>query len=90
MKTFSYEFEDKGPNSITYEIPDSPRLYTSVHEGVPFVFANREGMLALAKILIQISLGEKGNTFHLHLRQDFSDEGADVLTVLLDETGSQV
>jgi hypothetical protein len=49
------------------------------------VYANRAGMLTLAKLLIQLSLGEYKNGFHIHLRADFSDDAArpDLLTICL-------
>jgi hypothetical protein len=88
QKTFTFDFEDRSPKSIAYECGGTERLHTSVEAGVPFVFANRAGMLALAKLLIKISLGQYKQGFHIHLRPDFSDDAAqrDVLTILLDES----
>jgi hypothetical protein len=45
-------------------------------------------MLALAKLLVKISMGEYKQGFHIHLRADFSGDAAqpDVLTILLDES----
>jgi hypothetical protein len=90
-KTFTYQFRDNSPRSITYECGDTERLTTSVEDGVPFVYANRAGMLTLAKLLIQLSLGEYKNGFHIHLRADFTDDAAkpDVLTILLNESEGQ-
>ena len=47
-------------------------------------------MLTLTKLLIQLSLGEHKDGFHVHLRADFSDDAAkpDVLTLLLNESPS--
>jgi hypothetical protein len=86
-KEFTYQFEDDSPHSVTYECGETERLATSVQDGVPFVFANRAGMLALAKLLIQLGLGEHEDGFHVHLRADFSDDAAkpDALTLLLNE-----
>ena len=88
QKTFTFEFEDKSPKSIAYECEGNERLRTSVEAGVPFVFANRAGMLALSKILLKLAMGEYKQGFHVHLRSDFSDDGAepDVLTILLDDS----
>jgi len=84
-KTFSYEFEDHSPRSITYEVGEADQLGVSVKEGIPFIYANREGMLTLAKILIQLSLGEYKDGFHVHLRPDFSDDASslDALAIFL-------
>jgi len=86
-KIFTYEFEDNSPRSVTYECDETERLSTSIQDGVPFVFANRAGMLALAKLLIQLSLGEHEDGFHVHLCDDYSEGAAkpDVLTLLLNE-----
>jgi hypothetical protein len=88
QKSFTFDFEDRSPKSITYECDGTERLRTSVEAGVPFVFANRAGMLALAKLLVKLSMGEYKEGFHIHLRPDFSDDAArpDVLTILLDES----
>lgn len=86
-KTFSYQFEDHSPRSIKYEVCETERLSTSVEGGVPFLYANREGMLTLARLLVQMSLGEYADGFHLHLRPDFSDDAGkhDVLTIVLNK-----
>jgi hypothetical protein len=62
-------------------------LRTTVEAGVPFVFANRAGMLALAKLLLKIGMSEYSQGFHVHVRSDFSDDAAEreALTILLDE-----
>jgi hypothetical protein len=86
-KTFSYEFEDHSPRSIMYEVEQGGMLSASVEHGVPFIYANREGMLTMAIFLLQMSLGKYKNGFHIHLRSNFSDDAGerDVLTFLLNE-----
>jgi hypothetical protein len=88
QKSFAFDFEDKSPKSIVYECEGAERLRTSVEAGAAFVFANRAGMLALAKILVKLGMGEYRQGFHVHLRSDFSDDAAqaDALTILLDES----
>jgi hypothetical protein len=88
QKSFAFDFEDRSPKSIVYECDGTERLRTSIEAGVPFVFANRAGMLALAKLLVKLSMGEYKQGFHIHVRSDFSGEAAqpDVLTILLDES----
>lgn len=70
QKNFTLDFEDKSPKSIAYECEGAERLRTSVEGGVPFVFANRAWMLALAKILVKIGMGEYKEGFHVHLPSD--------------------
>src|SRR5262249_50421544 len=93
QKSFKFDFEDRSPKSIAYECEGTEHLRTSIEAGVPFVFANRAGMLALAKLLIKLSMGEYKQGFHIHVRSDFSGDAAlpDALTILLDEPidGSQ-
>ncbi|MBI3475222.1 MAG: hypothetical protein HY010_05795 [Acidobacteria bacterium] len=60
-KTFTYEFEDNSPRSVTYEVEETERLTTSVQDGVPFVFANRAGMLTLAKPDVLTLLRDEGS-----------------------------
>jgi hypothetical protein len=89
QKSFAFDFEDKSPKSIAYECEGAERLRTSLEAGVPFVFANRAGMLALAKILVKVGTGEYRQGFHVHLCSDFSGDAAqpDALTIVLDEPG---
>jgi len=90
-KTFTYEYPDTSPRSLSYECSETELLNTSVENGVPFLYANRAGMLTLAKILIKLSQGACENGFHLHLRRNFGDDAAtpDVLTILLDESSDR-
>jgi len=92
QKNFTFDFEDRSPKSIAYECDGTERLRTSIEGGVPFVFANRAGMLALAKLLVKLSMGEYKQGFHIHLRSDFSGDAAeaDALTILLDEQVARV
>jgi hypothetical protein len=87
QKSFTFDFVDKSAKSIAYECESAERLRTTVEAGVPFVFANRPGMLALAKLLLKIGMSEYSQGFHVHVRSDFSDDAAerDALTILLDE-----
>ena len=91
QKSFAFDFEDGSPKSIAYECEGTERLRTRIEGGVPFVFANRAGMLALAKLLVKLSMGEYKQGFHIHLRSDFSGDAAqpDVLTILLDKPVDQ-
>jgi hypothetical protein len=91
QKSFAFDFEDRSPKSIAYECEGTERLRTKTEAGIPFVFANRAGMLALAKLLVKLGMGEYKRGFHIHLRSDFSGDAAqpDVLAILLDEPVDQ-
>ena len=90
-KSFHFDFDDKSPNSINYECEGTERLRTSVEAGVPSLFANRAGMLALAKVTSQDWAWATTRTDPTSMfRSDFSGDAAepDVLTILLDESGT--
>lgn len=86
-KTFTFDFDDESPKSLAYECDGNEYLRTSVEGGVPFLLANSAGMLALAKLLIKMGMGEYEEGFHIHLQADFSGDGGqpDVLTILLNK-----
>jgi hypothetical protein len=83
-KTFTYEYEEASPGSLSYEISleENERLVTLVEDGKPILYMNRPAMLTLAKLLIKLAEGPYEEQFHLHLRRDFGD-GPDALTVML-------
>lgn len=73
---------------ITYEYVErsSEQLRVEHRDGVPYVIGNSEGLLALAKLLIKVSAGKHCGGFHLHLREDFDSDRAEVLRIMLQET----
>ena len=70
QKRFAFDFENRSPKSIAYECDGSERLRTSTESGVPFVFANRAGMLALTQLLVKLSMGEYKQGFHIPFGQN--------------------
>jgi hypothetical protein len=84
-KTFTFEFEEERPNSLSYELSleDDERLESRVENGAPILYLNRSAMLTMAKILIKIAKGAHSEQFHIHLRKDFRDDGPDALTIML-------
>lgn len=65
QKNFTFDFEDRSPKSIAYESDGTERLRTTTEAGGPFVFANRAAMLALAKLLVKLSMGEYKQGLHI-------------------------
>lgn len=84
-KQYHFEFEDESSSGVLeFESDLSARLNMEVVEGVPFLYANREGMLTLAKILIQMSLATYWHGYHVHLSKNFEPNGPECLCVMLD------
>ena len=83
-KTFTYEYEEGRPGSLSYEISleENERLETLVEDETPTLYLNRPAMLTLAKLLIKLAEGPYAEQFHVHLKKDFG-EGPDALTVML-------
>jgi hypothetical protein len=83
-KTFTYEYEEGDPGSLTYEISlgENERLETLVEDEKPILYMNRPAMVTLAKLLIKLAEGPYEEQFHIHLRKDFG-EGPAALTVML-------
>ncbi|HKD85904.1 MAG TPA: hypothetical protein VKB58_14220 [Terriglobales bacterium] len=61
------------------------QLRVEFNDGIPYIVANRAGMLALAKLLVTISASGKLEDLYLHLRQDFDGDRDEVLRIRLDE-----
>jgi len=87
---FHFEFEDQSAaasgsknDRITFDLSGGEELDVQLQHGVPFIFANREACLSLARIFAMLGQGEYQNGFHIHLRKDFSGDAAlpDILTI---------
>jgi hypothetical protein len=88
-KTFKLEFDEEGANTLTYEcLAEDERLSTTIENGVPTIYANRSGLITIAKILIKVALGSYANGFHLHIQQNFNEDLPDCLTIMLDSSES--
>ena len=72
-KRFEYEFEDEGSRSLTidYDEHEDERLEVLRDNGQLFLFANKAGLLCLARICIKLALGQYQDGYHLHIRKDF-------------------
>jgi hypothetical protein len=89
MKKFEFEFDDlSAQNKLRLDHTDKPpRLSLDVVDGVPFLYANKEGLMTLAKMMIKMSLGDYSDGFHMHLGVDFNDpsEVGEAVCILLNE-----
>jgi hypothetical protein len=88
-RRFEFTFKDessKGKLALEYGPDDDELLRFGEENGEIFLFANRQGCLALAKVLIKLALGDYRPGFHLHLGQDFSASGL-AIGILADDEG---
>lgn len=85
---FQYEVEkEAAKKGITFEYAEAAgeRLRVQIVDEVPFIVANRAGMLALAKLLLKVGAGRRNNGFQLYLRRDFDSDREKVLQILLED-----
>jgi hypothetical protein len=86
-KKFEFEFEDSPSNKgITFEYAEEveERMTVTVENGVPVIYANREGFLLLARTCAKFGLGSYSSGFHVHLTQDFDEDKGEALRLVLD------
>jgi hypothetical protein len=81
--TFTYTIPENKRDAIVFDYDDEARerLDTQVESDKILVFANREGMITLAKLLLKIAHGSYSEGFHVHLRKDFNADEPEILTI---------
>ncbi len=88
-KNFYFEFIDESSqNAISFEYDNDidEEMEVIIENRTPILYANRQGLLALAKILIKIAICNYKDGFHLHLRKDFdADKPETMLCILKDK-----
>ena len=86
---FHFEFEDESNERVlTYEAcaGGADRLVTTIDKGIPTLCGNPSGFLVLARILIQLAVGDYPNGYHIHLQQEYDPDKPDCLTIMLDRS----
>jgi len=92
-QAFQYEVEKEArKREIIFEYAQrsNEQLRVEFNDGIPFIVANRAGMLALAKLLVTIAASGRLEDLHLHLRQDFDGDREEVLRIRLAEDKADV
>lgn len=90
-QAFQYEVEKEArKREIIFEYVErsNEQLRVEFNDGIPYIVANRAGMLALAKLLVTIGASRRLEDLNLHLRQDFDGDREEVLRIQLDERKS--
>jgi hypothetical protein len=82
--TFMYTIPANSQNRITFDYDEEARevLETRIQDGQIFLFANREGMITLSKLLLTIAHGDYTEGFHVHLRKDFNADNPECLAIV--------
>ncbi len=87
-QAFQYEVEKEArKREIIFEYVErsNEQFRVEFKDGIPYIVANRAGMLALAKLLVTIGASRRLEDLHFHLRQDFDGDGEEVLRIRLAE-----
>jgi hypothetical protein len=90
-QAFQYEVEKEArKREIIFEYVErsNEQLRVEFNDGIPYIVANRAGMLALAKLLVTIGASGRLEDLYVHLRQDFDGDREEVLRIRLDESKS--
>ena len=86
MERFEYNFEDESQkNTLSFDYDDSvdEKMKIVIEDDVPTIYADRAGLLCLAKTLIKMALCNYNEGFHVHLRDDFDGENSESLRIVL-------
>ena len=90
-QAFQFEVEKEArKREIIFEYVErsNEQLRVELKDGIPYIVANRAGMLALAKLLVTIGASRRLEDLHFHLRQDFDGDREEVLRIQLAEERS--
>lgn len=77
-KQVVFEYSERSNEQLRFEVVD----------GVPSIVANKQGVLALAKLLMTIGAAQRPEGFRLVLREDFDGDRDEVLRIQLEEKKS--
>jgi hypothetical protein len=84
-KTFTVEFEDLGPSTISYKVTGPPleKITTTIEDQVPVLYANKGACSVLAEIFAKLAMGSHPKGFHVHLHENLDVDQKEILRVIL-------
>jgi hypothetical protein len=89
-RKFVFEFKDESAKStgdkndtIRFEHSGDETISLQVIDGATYLFANRAGMVTLAKTLLKLGLSEYKSGFHVHLRENFDADAPEILCIAI-------
>jgi hypothetical protein len=74
-KQVVFEYSERSNEQLRFEVVD----------GIPYIVANKQGILALAKLLVTIGAAQHPEGLRLHLRQDFDGDRDEVFRIRLED-----
>jgi hypothetical protein len=74
-KSVVFEYSERSNEQLRFEVVD----------GIPYIVANKQGILALAKLLVTIGAAQHPEGLRLHLREDFDGEREEVFRIRLED-----
>ena len=74
-KQVVFEYSEHSNEQFRFEVVD----------GIPYIVANKQGILALAKLLVTIGAARHPEGFRLHLREDFDGDRDEILRIRLED-----
>jgi hypothetical protein len=74
-KSIVFEYSERSNEQLRFEVVD----------GIPYIVANKQGILALAKLLVTIGAAQHPEGLRLHLREDFDGEREEVFRIRLED-----
>lgn len=78
-KQVVFEYSERSNEQLRFETVD----------GIPCVVANRQGILALAKLLMTMGAAQRFEGLCLRLRQDFDGDCDEILRIRLEERSAE-
>ena len=87
-QAFQFEVEKltrKKQVVFEYSEGSNEQLRFEVVDGIPYIVANKQGILALAKLLVTIGAAQHPEGFRLHLREDFDGDRDEVFRIRLED-----
>ena|ERR1700755_2276764 len=74
-KQVVFEYSERSNEQLRFEVID----------GIPSIIANKQGVLALAKLLMTVGAAQRPEGFRLVLREDFDGDRDEVFRIQLEE-----
>ncbi len=74
-KQVVFEYSERSNEQLRFEVVD----------GLPYIVANKQGILALAKLLITVGAAQHPEGLRLHLREDFDGDRDEILRIRLED-----
>jgi hypothetical protein len=73
-RSFTFKFEEKPNDSISYNTTKKDKIDIDIKDEVPAILLTKSACLVLAKILIQMGSNNYSINFHFHMEKDFDTD----------------